>query len=351
MEEQKIKILCVEDEREIRENIVEILRDEGFEVFGAANGKEGFEVFSQHNPDIVVSDIMMPQLDGYGLLKMIRESKLSRYNSVPFIFLSALGQKENIIKGVDLSANDYLVKPVDFDLMISKIREKTSNARKVQEIQENNIKNIKEQVAVALPSEASSLLEIITQIADSLRKEPYGPLPHRRYVEDFDKIYINALKLRSVISNALDSSNIDQKLNLNEEIISVSELIKQFVKDLDGKFQNHIFFEEVANSQSEFRIKLDRLLLFDAFKQIVVGFFSADPSASLKISSIINKFHQMVFIFYLNSSLQKIDLSANIEESKIGKILDKQNCRFEILETRPNTALLIFPAHRLIQKN
>ena len=116
MEDRKIKILCVEDEKEIRENIAEILRDEGFEVFEAENGKKGYESFVQNKPDLVVSDIMMPEIDGYSLLKMIREGKSIRNNNIPFIFLSALGQKENIMKGVDLLANDYLIKPVDFDL-------------------------------------------------------------------------------------------------------------------------------------------------------------------------------------------------------------------------------------------
>ena len=78
---EKIKVLCVEDEQDIRENIVEILRDEGFEVFEAANGKQGFEVFMQQKPDLIISDIMMSELDGYGLLKMVRESKNVRNKS------------------------------------------------------------------------------------------------------------------------------------------------------------------------------------------------------------------------------------------------------------------------------
>ena len=140
-EERKIKVLIVEDERDIRENMVEILRDEGFEVVEAENGRQGFEVFLQQKPDVIISDIMMPEVDGYGLLSLIRENKNIRNNNVPFIFLSALGQKENVIKGVDLSANDYLVKPVDFDLMIAKIREKTVNASRVAESHDHHQKH------------------------------------------------------------------------------------------------------------------------------------------------------------------------------------------------------------------
>ena len=175
-EDRKVRILCVEDEQDIRENIAEILRDEGFEVFEADNGKRGYESFIKNTPDVVISDIMMPELDGYGLLKMIRENKTIRNSSVPFIFLSALGQKDDVIKGVNLSANDYLIKPIDFDLMIAKIKEKTSNLIKVQEVHDRSIKNIKSQVATILPSKLFSYLDIITQIAAVLKSEPYGPL-------------------------------------------------------------------------------------------------------------------------------------------------------------------------------
>ncbi|MDA0902273.1 MAG: response regulator, partial [Proteobacteria bacterium] len=123
----KTKILCVEDEQEIRETISEILRDEGFEVFEASNGKEAVEVFLENNPDLVISDIMMPEVSGYDLLKIIRENKSISNNNVPFIFLSALSKKEDVIKGAELSANDYLTKPVDFDLLIAKIKEKSKN--------------------------------------------------------------------------------------------------------------------------------------------------------------------------------------------------------------------------------
>ena len=185
-EDRKIKILCAEDEQEIRENIAEILRDEGFEVFEAENGKYAFESFMQNKPDIVVSDIMMPEVDGYALLHMIREAKNIRNNNVPFIFLTALGQKESVIKGVNLSANDYLVKPIDFDLMIAKIKEKTANALKIQDTHNRNIKNIKSQVSIVLPNELFAYLDIVTHVSEALQNEPYGPLPHRRYLEDIN---------------------------------------------------------------------------------------------------------------------------------------------------------------------
>ena len=348
--EHKVKILCVEDEQDIRINIVEILRDEGFEVFEAENGKLGFESFVKNKPDLVISDIMMPELDGYGLLRLIRESKNIRNNTAPFIFLSALGQKDDVIKGVNSSANDYLIKPIDFDLMIAKIREKTSNLLKIKETHDRNIKNIKNQVSSVLPSELFSNLDIISQISSSLKEQPYGTLPHRRYLEDLDKIYIASMKLRSSIANALDESVIDHKLNAQEEIFSIDLLLNDFVKNLGEKFKSQVKIEMPHENILVPFLKLDRLIFFEALRKIFVGMFKCDPEASIGINVILDHLEQMAIIFYFKSKSQNINVKSNLDASQVNKILDKQNCRFEVAENKENTSILIIPSHRLIKQ-
>ncbi len=348
-EEKKIKILCVEDEQDIRENIAEILRDEGFEVFEANNGKQGFEVFLQHKPDLVVSDIMMPEVDGYGLLKLIRESKNIRNNTVPFIFITALGQKENMLKGVNLSANDYLVKPIDFELLIAKIKEKTANASKVQEAYNLNVKKLKSQVAHILPHDLFTHLDVISQVASLLKNEPYGPLPHRRYVEDFDKIYIHAMKLRSAIANSLDESVIDHKLNAEEEVFVMFSFLEEFVAGLSDKFKNRIHLEKPFAAETMPRIKVDRLILLEALRKIFAGMFKSDAEGEVNVSLMLDHTDQMVLIFYLKSQVKNINLRENIDESQVSKILDKQNCRFDVIEKKENTAVLVIPSYRLVK--
>lgn len=347
-EENKIKILCVEDEQEIRENIVEILRDEGFEVFEADNGKQGFEVFMQCKPDIVISDIMMPDIDGYGLLQLIRESKNVRNNTVPFIFLTAMSQRENVVKGVSLSANDYLLKPIDFDLMIAKIREKTSNALKVKGAHDRNIKNIKNQVSVVLSSEVFSYLDVISQISSALKMEPYGPFPHRRYAEELDKIYINSVRLRASIANALDENVIDSRMNADEEIFSITDFLDEFITGLSDKFKTRITFQHPFESELLPRIKMDRLVLLDSLRKIFAGLFKSDHEGFVDVAIIMDHFGQMAVIFYLKSNLEKIDIAAHLNESEISRILDQQSCRFEIVENKENSLVLTIPSHRLI---
>jgi CheY-like chemotaxis protein len=348
MQDRKVKVLCVEDEQDIRENIADILRDENFEVFEAGNGREGFEAFVKNKPDIIISDIMMPEVDGYGLLKMVRESKNVRNNTVPFIFLTALGQKESVIKGVEMSANDYLVKPIDFELMIAKVKEKTANAIKVQEKHNRNITNLKSQFSVVLPTELMSYLDIVTQVSTVLKEQPYGPFPHRRYLEDIEKINLNALKIRSAITNALDEKVIDNKLNTDEEIFAISHFISDFINNLSEKFKNKIELEPIFDEAATPRVKVDRLVLTDAFRKILSGILKSDLDGKITISVMLDHLDQMVLIFYLNSAVGKIDLNINLNEGEVSKILDKQNCRFEITQNKENTAVLTIPSYRLV---
>jgi DNA-binding response OmpR family regulator len=105
------KILIIEDNLEVRENTAEILSLAGYEVVTAENGKVGVEQAQKLFPDIIICDIMMPELDGYGVLHIL--SKKSDTASIPFIFLTAKTETADIRKGMNLGADDYLTKPFD----------------------------------------------------------------------------------------------------------------------------------------------------------------------------------------------------------------------------------------------
>jgi CheY-like chemotaxis protein len=105
------KILLIEDNTEVRENTAEILSLADYEVTTAKNGKEGAELAQKLLPDLVVCDIMMPELDGYGVLHIL--SKKPETARIPFIFLTAKAEKADMRKGMALGADDYLTKPFD----------------------------------------------------------------------------------------------------------------------------------------------------------------------------------------------------------------------------------------------
>ncbi len=105
------RILLIEDNPEVRENTAEILELANYEVRTASNGKEGVQMAREEPPSLIICDIMMPELDGYGVLHIL--SRNSETAGIPFIFLTAKAEKSDVRKGMNLGADDYLTKPFD----------------------------------------------------------------------------------------------------------------------------------------------------------------------------------------------------------------------------------------------
>ena len=112
----KSTILLIEDNNEMRENIAEILELSNYTVKTAANGKLGVEMIQKEKPDLILCDVMMPELDGYGVLHIVNQTPETA--NIPFIFLTAKVDKSDFRKGMNLGADDYLTKPFeDIDLL------------------------------------------------------------------------------------------------------------------------------------------------------------------------------------------------------------------------------------------
>jgi len=113
------KIVVVEDNEDVRENLAEILELDGYEVATAENGKIGVKVIEETMPDLIICDIMMPELDGYAVLHII--NKKPDLANIPFLFLTAKAENSDIIKAINLGTNGYLTKPFDADELLNLI--------------------------------------------------------------------------------------------------------------------------------------------------------------------------------------------------------------------------------------
>lgn len=113
-------ILCIEDEAQLRRDIRDELVEAGYDVAEAGDGKEALDKLAQVSPDLVLCDISMPELDGYGVLAALQE-RGPDHAEIPFLFLSALADPRHIVDGKRLGADDYLVKPIDYDLLLATI--------------------------------------------------------------------------------------------------------------------------------------------------------------------------------------------------------------------------------------
>ncbi|MGC2413520.1 MAG: response regulator transcription factor [Stellaceae bacterium] len=116
MTEAQKKILCIEDDRETAALIVEELVDRGYAVSIAHDGSEGLAAILKIMPDLVLSDISMPVLSGFEVLERLI-ALAPRFAKMPFVFLTALTDRDNELKGRQLGADDYVTKPIDFDVL------------------------------------------------------------------------------------------------------------------------------------------------------------------------------------------------------------------------------------------
>jgi DNA-binding NarL/FixJ family response regulator len=125
------KILIIEDEPAMRANLEDILELEGFLPILAANGKEGVRLAREQQPDLILCDVLMPDMDGHAVLEALREQ--SSTMRIPFVFLTAKGERGDVREGMELGADDYLIKPVRVDELLRAIDTRLERRRQQKE--------------------------------------------------------------------------------------------------------------------------------------------------------------------------------------------------------------------------
>ena len=129
------RVLLIEDNIEIRENTAEILELANYKVDTAANGKLGIEMALEHLPDLIICDIMMPVLDGYGVLHLLQKNEVLK--NIPFIFLTAKAERGDFRKGMEMGADDYITKPFSDIELLTAIESRLKKAALLQKDFEN----------------------------------------------------------------------------------------------------------------------------------------------------------------------------------------------------------------------
>ena len=165
-------ILIVEDEMDIRANLQEMLENEGFNVLSAANGKEGLELSISKEPDLILCDILMPQMNGYEMLEKLQENPNTA--TTPFIFLTAKAETQDFRKGMMLGADDYLVKPFRMDDVLGAINSRLKKKENYQSVVENFRNTLIKKVPHELRTPLVGILgfsEIIENDIEELTKE------------------------------------------------------------------------------------------------------------------------------------------------------------------------------------
>lgn len=231
----KNKILIVEDTLAVREEVHDILLMEGYSVFDAKDGIEGYEMALKVNPDLIISDILMPGLNGFEMFEKLQKDK--RTMSIPLIFLSAKGEKEDIRIGMNLGAEDYLTKPINVNDLVSsaknkikkkliieqRIKEETSKLSNTLQDQKHQLENLSNLILEGIQSSKNITLELLAWTEQELEQTKNFRSSNIKIDERWAKI--GFVKYSAINTNAVLESVL-KKIDLPSHItISiVSEL-------------------------------------------------------------------------------------------------------------------------------
>ncbi|MGK7902656.1 MAG: response regulator [Hormoscilla sp.] len=271
-----IKILVIEDDEFIRENLIELLLEENFTVLEAENGAIGAELAVQERPDLILCDIMMPCLDGYGVLQKLRT--YPETETIPFIFLTAKATKIDQRQGMELGADDYLTKPCSQEELLKAISTRLKKQAAVQKNAQDKLEELRSNITLSLPHELRTPLQGILGFSELLinEAEEIEPSEIREIGE-----YINTSgeRLSQLIHNFLLYAELElmatnpeglkmlrsHQINNSKTIIAEVSRAKAIAANREADL--HLYLQESLVNISEARLKkIAEELVENAFK-------------------------------------------------------------------------------------
>ncbi|MBE2270358.1 MAG: response regulator [Anaerolinea sp.] len=194
------KILVVEDAQSLRKDIVEMLGFEGFQAVGAENGIVGVQRARELLPDLIICDIMMPGLDGYGVLSELRHDSVTA--TIPFIFLTARTDRVDVRQGMELGADDFLTKPFHAAELLATVRARLDKRDLMNRANERRMDELRGNIMMALPHELRTPLNVMLGFSDLLMTDSAG-MDSARIADMARHINNSALRLYRLIENFL----------------------------------------------------------------------------------------------------------------------------------------------------
>jgi two-component system, sensor histidine kinase and response regulator len=195
-----VTILLVEDEAMLRSSVAAILEIEGYTVLEASDGEEALGIARNKLPDLIISDIMMPHLDGYGLLLALKEQSATA--SIPFIFLTAQSKYVDVRRGMSYGADDYLVKPVNPPELLEAIQTRLQKLELIKRQTEQRLEALRTSIITTLPHELLTPLTGIMGYVD-LIVDDYSRLQPESMLRMLQRVQRASYRLHRLIQNYL----------------------------------------------------------------------------------------------------------------------------------------------------
>ena len=192
------RILVVEDDIALLEGVRDILELAGYEVFTATNGLEGLEILRNVVPDLILSDIMMPRMNGHEFYEAIRAH--SEWLAVPFIYLTAKGEKVDVRLGKRLGVDDYITKPFEEEDLLIAVGSKLKRRAELRSAQEHEISQLKRSILTTLNHEFRTPLTYVTAYADMLQ-DSGGEMSETQFRDFLRGIQAGSERLRRLVED------------------------------------------------------------------------------------------------------------------------------------------------------
>jgi two-component system, sensor histidine kinase and response regulator len=290
------KILVIEDETAVRENLVELLRAEGYLPLEARDGEDGLRVVWNEKPDLILCDIRMPRLDGYGVLARLNQDAVGAV--IPFIFLSARTERSDMRMGMNLGAEDYITKPFSRNDILDAVKKRLDRRELLEARSQVKLEEIQQKMSYSLPHELLTPLSIILSRSESL-------------VEDTEIIH-DATQVRSVGKEIREASG--KLLRLIQNYLDYAEFD---TIERDEKLTNrlrlqsvnapNVLIEEIGSSLSKELSRMEDLRL------------SADPGTV----AIAENYFLRIVEFLITNALTQSQVGTSVELT--ARILTEQN--------------------------
>ena len=223
------KVLAIDDTQEIRFIITETLNLFGFQTLVAEDGVTGMKMAQEQLPDLILCDINMPNLDGYGTLKALRENDATA--TIPFIFLSGATDRITIRKGMELGADDYLTKPFTPKELMAAVNTRLEKQAELQRLSDRKLNELRGNLTLALPHELRTPLNGILGLAN-LMIDDYAQMPPEEVLESARFIHESALRLHRLIENFLVYSQIELMASESKKLVMNASIKPVLIQDV-----------------------------------------------------------------------------------------------------------------------
>lgn len=284
------KILVIDDEKNIREDLKLTLELNGFSVSLAEDGLVGIEKIKSENPDMIICDIMMPKVDGYGVINFCRKNEA--YTHIPFLFLSAKGDYTDLREGMNLGADDYIPKPFDFKQLLDAINTRLDKSdKKIEKIQKG-MEDILSNLNRSIPHEFRTPLNGILNYAEYLFKHR-NELDSESIDEMLSSIIKDSRRLQDLIENYIYFANLETMIAKNEQVsfrdkttINPNGIIRNYCKLQSDKIKKRI---KIVVKNDIDKINIDELHFTKILKEILNNAIKFSyPDTKIIIESISN---------------------------------------------------------------